>query len=179
MTEKTEDDFDDFDFGNGIEDEVTVNMQDTYIEMHHKMGSETLTLIYDGRSEEIHLSHHYTQQKFISLYPHLDGRAICSIASVFIDLRYYGYDFYSGDFEATLKRWLEEYVFLYPIRDNYHMVQYLLEKETKALFRDLSNFRLPKSSLERDEHKFTPLTWASPEEIKKLYDRHKSYGHYE
>ena len=179
MTDKTNNIEDDFDFGNGVGDKVTVDMQADYIEMSHKIGSEILTLIYDGRSEEIHLRHVYTSQEFTSLYPHLDGRAICSIASVFIDLRYYGYDFYSGDFEATLKRWLEEYVFLYPIRDNYHMAQYLLEKETKALFRDLSNFRLPKCSFERDEHKFTPLTWASPEEIKKLYDRYKSNGHYE
>lgn len=167
MTDTNDFDFDDY--------EVTVDMQADHIKMTHTIGGVPLTLIYDGTSQEIYCRHDYTSHELNNLYPHLDDRAICSIASVFVDLRYYGHDFYSGDFEARLQRWLEEYVFIYPCRDNYHMDRYLLEKETKTLFRDLSDVRLHKC---RESEKFTPLTWATPEQIKELYDHYEQCGSY-
>lgn len=167
------DELNDFDFG---DDEVTVNLEADHIAMTHTIGSVPLTLVYDGTSQEIYLRHDYSNEELSNLYPHLDSRAICSIASVFIDLHYYGHDFYSGDFEAILKEWLEEYVFIYPRRDNYQLDQYLLEKETKTLFRNLSHFRLDKC---RESEQFTPLIWATPDQIKKQYDHLVRCGYFQ
>lgn len=165
------DDNDDFDFsdeGLAFKHIVTVNMQADYIEMSHEFSTGTLTLVYNGISEEIYLRHNYTASELDTLYPHLDNRTICSIASVFKDLRYFGFDFYSGSFAERLEEWLEDYVFFYPRNRNHAMDQHLIERETTSLFRDLSRTRLHKCG---ETEKFTPLIWASTEQIKELYER--------
>lgn len=156
-------------------DEIEVDMQDNFIEMHHRIGDKTINLRYCGRSQEITIFSEYTQDEFATIYPQIDTRVISLITSVFIDLRYYGHDFYSGDFEATLKNWLGHYVFNRYQRKNVELVKYLIEKETKNLLRDLSNTRLDKCW---NNDQFTPLIWASAEQIKKLYDHHEHWGAY-
>lgn len=189
MTDKEDnkdDDFDDFDFGNDItsnfeeilEAEIlSVSAEDTYIEIDHNMGGKTLRLRYYGQFEEINWF--YDNADFPKDYPQLDERVLSSISAVFMDLRYYGHDFYCGDFQAILKDWLEEYVFNPCELKSVEMVKYVIEKETATLFRDLSNTRLHKCSLEREEHKFTPLTWATADEVARLYHHFKKCGRYD
>ncbi|MCS3417138.1 hypothetical protein M2399_002592 [Pseudomonas sp. BIGb0450] len=166
----------DFDFD--FDEEVSVNMEDTYIEMHHRIGDKTINLRYCGRTEEITCYSWYTQEEFAAVYPQIDTRVISSIASVFIELRYYGHDFHSGDFQAILKNWLEEYVFNNIQRTNVEMTKYLIEKETKSLFDELSKIRMYKCNEPHELQQFTPIRWATPEQIKKHYDHLVRCGHF-
>lgn len=180
MTDKNgQEEFDvssEFDF----EDTVEVNMEDTHIEIFHKLGGNTLTLKYDGRYEQIFVS--YTNKENVEImhdfekdYPQLDKRVISSIASVFIKLRYFGHDFYSGDFQDRLKDWFEWNVFYIGLRNNIDIMKYRIEEKSKELFDHLSEIRLLKCW---NNDQFTPLIWASPEQIKKLYDHYKHCGEY-
>lgn len=186
MKDEKEFEFDDdveFDFGTDSSDEhmsfidaVKVNMEDNFIEIHHTIDGKTLTLRYCGRLEGITLLGGYTADTFAVTYPQIDARVISAIASVFVDLRYYGHDFYSGDFEAALKYWLERFVFNDFERKDVDLVKYIIEKETKSLLRDLSKTRLHKCW---NNDQFTPLIWASPEQIKKQYDHYLHFGRYD
>ncbi|EPA94946.1 hypothetical protein [Pseudomonas sp. G5(2012)] len=185
MTEKKDNnDFDnlddlfsgDFDFGNDAEI-LSVSAEDTYIEIDHNMGGKTLRLRYYGQFEEINWF--YVNADFHKDYPQLDERVLSSISAVFMDLRYYGHDFYCGDFQGVLKDWLEKYVFNPFELKSVEMVKYVIEKETATLFRDLSNTRLHKCRLEREDHKFTPLKWATADEVERLYHHFKKCGRYD
>ncbi len=175
---------DDLDFGMKMP-EVTVNMESTYIEMIHTLGGNILSLTYHGDIEDIIVMYSkecarfdmYTE--FRRDFPQLDSRVLAAINYVFIELRYYGYDFYSGDFSAALQRWLANYVFDIRTYADVEKTKYVIEKETQALLVELSNTRLHKSSSEREDHKYTPLTWASPNEIERHYRRYKESGYYD
>jgi hypothetical protein len=157
-------------------EKIKIDMEDNYIEIHCIASDGIITLHYCGRLEKITISGSYEPNAFATTYPQLDARVLSAIASVFVDLRYYGHDFYSGDFTAALRNWLERFVFNEFYRKDVDFVKYIIEKETKSLLRDLSKTRLHKCW---DNDQFTPLIWASPEQIKKQYERHLHFGRYE
>ncbi|WP_410963681.1 hypothetical protein, partial [Salmonella sp. SAL4455] len=70
------------------------------------------------------ISGSYESSVFATTYPQLDARVLSAIASVFVDLRYYGHDFYSGDFKAALRNWLERFVFNDFERKDVDLVKY-------------------------------------------------------